>query len=157
MNNNNFICAVQEPAARKELTLTKSAFFGDTGPGGETLEQVYGLGRFEKLGCLSSMSHDATFINTGRGRTVNPEELAFVFSTRSDLTALLDVTDPEEPLPRRSPLWALPNIHITNHIAGSKRNEVGRMADMAIEEFERWSRGVPLRYSVEFETLQKMA
>jgi phosphoglycerate dehydrogenase-like enzyme len=102
------------------------------------------------------MRPDATFINTGRGRTVNQDDLISVFWIRPDLTALLDVTFPE-PIPRESVLWSLPNVHITSHIAGSKRDEIGRVAEIAIEEFERWSRGEPLRHAVTAEDLEKGA
>ena len=104
---------------------------------------------------LSSMSANATFINTGRGPTVNHADLLSVFRARPDLNAFLDVTDPE-PLPRESPLWSLPNIHISAHIAGSKGEEVGRVADFAIEEFQRWSREQPLRYSITLEALERI-
>ena len=105
---------------------------------------------------LSSMLPNATFINTGRGRTVNTPEFIAVLRARADLTALLDVTDPE-PLTKESALWSLPNVSITSHIAGSKGGEIERMADFAIEEFERWSRGEALHYSVSLEALERMA
>ena len=100
---------------------------------------------------LSTMPLNATFINTGRGRTVNHDDLFSVFSRRRDLLALLDVTEPE-PLPLEMPLWKLPNVHVSSHIAGSKGREVDRIADLAIEEFERWLRGEPLLYPVGLET-----
>ncbi len=105
---------------------------------------------------LSSMPAEATFINTGRGRTVRTDDLISVFRARPDLTALLDVTDPEK-LPVGSPLWLLPNIQITSHIAGAKRNEVGRVAEIAIEEFERWRRGEALRHAMSIESLDRVA
>jgi phosphoglycerate dehydrogenase-like enzyme len=109
-------------------------------------------------GCLlASMPADATFINTGRGRTVNHDDMISVFRARPDLTALLDVTDPLEPLPPDAALWKMPNIHISSHIAGSRRDEVGRVADFAIDEFERWVRDEPLRYSITLDTLEKSA
>jgi len=106
---------------------------------------------------LASMPANAAFINTGRGRTVNHADLLSVFRARPDLNAFLDVTDPEEPLPRESQLWSLPNVHISAHIAGSRGGEVRRVADFAIEEFQRWMRGEPLRYSVALEGLERMA
>ena len=106
---------------------------------------------------LASMPADATFINTGRGRTVNHDGMITVFRARPDLTALLDVTDPAEPLPRDAALWKLPNIHISSHISGSRRHEIGRVADLAIEEFERWQRDEPLRYSITLDTLERTA
>lgn len=105
---------------------------------------------------LSSMHENATFINTGRGRTVCPESLIACLRARADLIALLDVTDPE-PLTAESPLWNLPNAFITSHIAGSKNREIERMADFAIADFERWSRGEPLRYAVTLDGLERMA
>ena len=76
---------------------------------------------------------------------------------RPDLTALLDVTDPAEPPPADSPLFKLPNIHLTTHLAGSVNDEVVRMADYAIEEFQRWQAGEPLLYRVTREMLVRMA
>lgn len=105
---------------------------------------------------FASMPAKATFINTGREATVSHADLLSVFRARPDLNAFLDVTEPE-PLPRESPLWSLPNVHISAHIAGSKGDEVRRVADFAIEEFQRWSRGEPLRYSVALESLERMA
>ena len=49
---------------------------------------------------FSAMPADATFINTGRGATVREAEMIEVFPARPDLTALLDVTDPEPPAPQ---------------------------------------------------------
>jgi len=94
-----------------------------------------------------SMRRHATFINTGRGRTVKHDDLVEVFTRRPDLTALLDVTHPE-PLPIGHPLLTMPNVHVTSHIAGSIGDETCRMADYAIEEFDRWSQGQPLRYGI---------
>lgn len=96
---------------------------------------------------LESMPSGATFINTGRGRTVVADDLAAILKARPDLTALLDVTDPE-PLPPGHPLWDLPNAFVSSHIAGSIGDEVLRLADFAIEEFDRFQRGEPLQYRV---------
>lgn len=105
---------------------------------------------------FAAMRPNATFINTGRGATVDEPGLARVFSQRPDLTALLDVTCPEPPKPE-SPLYQLPNIHLSSHIAGSIGDEVVRLADYAIEEFEAWRDGRPLRYEVTREMLETMA
>jgi phosphoglycerate dehydrogenase-like enzyme len=117
------------------------------------LPATYGLIRGAHL---DLMPRNATFINTGRGRTVNHEELLQVLGKRRDMTALLDVTDPE-PLPLGHPLRTLPNVHLTNHIAGSIGDEVERMGQMAFEEFDRFDRGQALRYAVTLEMLETMA
>lgn len=105
---------------------------------------------------LASMREGATFINTGRGRTVDHEALASVLAERKDMVALLDVTWPE-PLPPDSPLYALANVHLSAHIAGSLGDEVVRMADYMIEEFQRYLKGEPLRYEVTKENYARMA
>ena len=105
---------------------------------------------------LCSLPPNATFINTGRGQTVNHGDLLEVMTSRQDLTALLDVTDPE-PLPADSPLLRLDNVQVTSHIAGSIGNEVSRNAEVALQEFCAWRDGEPLRYSVTLEMLETMA
>ena len=105
---------------------------------------------------LESMRPGATFINTGRGAQVVEAELAQVMERRPDLTALLDVTHPEPPV-AGSPLFSLPNVHLSPHIAGSKGDEIKRQADYVIAEFERWEAGEPLRYRVTLEMLETMA
>lgn len=85
---------------------------------------------------FSSMRDHAVFINTGRGRQVNESELCDVLERRPDLTALLDVTWPEPPLPG-SRLYTLPNVRLSPHIAGSLNDELRRMADFVISDFKR--------------------
>jgi phosphoglycerate dehydrogenase-like enzyme len=105
---------------------------------------------------FSSMSPGATFINTGRGATVDEEGLIGVLRARPDITALLDVSFPEPPS-EGSPFYELPNAQLTSHIAGSLGDEVVRMADYVLEEFARWRNGDPLRYGVSLEMLETMA
>jgi phosphoglycerate dehydrogenase-like enzyme len=104
---------------------------------------------------FGSMRDGATFINTGRGAQVIEPELAQVLRARPDLTALLDVTDPEPPA-RDSELWELPNVVISPHIGGTIGDEVTRLADAIIEEFLAWDAGKPLRYQVTREVLATM-
>jgi phosphoglycerate dehydrogenase-like enzyme len=96
---------------------------------------------------FASLREGATFINTGRGAQVVELDLIAVLKARPDLTALLDVTWPEPPAPD-SELWRLPNVVISPHIGGTTGHEVVRLADCAIDEFEAWRAGKPLRYQV---------
>lgn len=105
---------------------------------------------------FASMRQNATFINTGRGATVVESDMINVLKERTDLTAMLDVTDPEPPVPD-SPLYTLPNVYLTSHIAGSVGDEVVRMADYAIGEFQAWEKGQPLQFAVTREMLPTMA
>lgn len=103
-----------------------------------------------------SLKPDATFINTGRGKQIVEPEMIKVLGERPDLTALLDVTYPEPP-PPDSPLYTLPNVHLSSHIAGSIQKEVVRMADFMLDEYDRWISGRDTRYEVTLEMLETMA
>ncbi len=105
---------------------------------------------------FESMPKGATFINTGRGQTVRESEMIEVLTRRSDLTALLDVTHPEPPR-ADSPLWTMQNVFLTGHIAGSIGDEVVRMADTMISEFDAWQSGEPTRFGVSLAMLETMA
>lgn len=90
---------------------------------------------------LAAMPDGATLINTARGDLVDQVALEEeLLSGR--IWAVLDVTTPEA-LPASSPLYNLPNVLLTPHIAGSMGNELGRMADFALNELERWTKGLP--------------
>ncbi len=105
---------------------------------------------------FASMQTNSTFINTGRGATIDETGLIEVLKQRSDITALLDVTDPEPPK-TDSELYQLANVWLSPHIAGSIGNEVVRMADMVIAEFERELAGEKLLYEVTLDRLATMA
>ncbi|MFD9035115.1 hydroxyacid dehydrogenase [Streptomyces sp. NPDC059567] len=90
---------------------------------------------------LASMPDGATLINTARGSLID-ESALLPHLRRGRLHAVLDVTDPELP-PPDSPLWTLPNVLLTPHVAGSLGNELHRMADQALEEVARYGRGEP--------------
>lgn len=105
---------------------------------------------------FASMRSGATFINTGRGAQVNEGELIAVLRDRPDLLALLDVTSPEPPA-TDSPLYVLPNVQLSSHLAGAHDDEVVRMADYMLEEFQRFQAGEPLRYAVKLDMLERMA
>ena len=105
---------------------------------------------------FSSMPSGSTFINTARGAVVNEQDLISVLEQRPDITALLDVTYPEPPKPD-SPLYTLPNVFLTPHIAGSMYGECGRMGEYMVDECRRWISGEKLKYQVSKNAFQKMA
>jgi phosphoglycerate dehydrogenase-like enzyme len=105
---------------------------------------------------LVGMKPSSTFINTARGGVVNEPEMIDVLRQRPDLTAILDVTDPEPPAPG-SPLYELPNVVLTPHIAGSVDAECRRMGQYAIDECRRWIAGEPLKYQVTRELAERLA
>lgn len=75
-----------------------------------------------------------------------------VMRVRPDLTALLDVTDPES-LPADSPLWSLANVIVSPHIAGSTGRECALLARAMIEELDRHLAGQPLRWATNAEVV----
>lgn len=105
---------------------------------------------------VAAMKPGATFINTARGAVVREAEMIAVLRQRPDLTAVLDVTHPEPPAPD-SPLYALPNVVLTPHIAGSMDFECRRMGQGMVEELRRYLSGQPLRWQVTRESVARMA
>ena len=89
---------------------------------------------------IASMKPYSTFINTSRGAVVCETEMLDVLKDRPDLVAVIDVTYPEPPAPD-SPLYTLPNVLLTPHIAGAIHNECRRMGQMMIAELERFLAG----------------
>lgn len=96
---------------------------------------------------LDSMKPGATFINTARGEIVRQDELIEVAARRPDLQFVLDVTHPEPPEPT-SPLYELPNVVLTPHIAGSAGRECRRLGRFVADELQRFISGVPLEGAV---------
>ena len=96
---------------------------------------------------LSMMKPYATFINTARGAIVREDELTEVLAKRPDLTALLDVTDPEPPH-ETSALYDLENVILTPHIAGSMGNECMRMGEYMLQELMLYLSHKPLKWEI---------
>ncbi len=90
-----------------------------------------------------SMKPTATFINIGRGTTVDQDALGEALIARSLAAAYLDVTEPE-PLPINHPLWAIPHCTITPHTAGGHHNEFDRLVSHFLANLSRWDTGAPL-------------
>jgi phosphoglycerate dehydrogenase-like enzyme len=105
---------------------------------------------------ISSMRPGATLINTSRGQVVRESEMTEVAERRSDLQFVLDVTE-NEPPDSDSPLYHLPNVIVTPHIAGSVGQECLRMGRSMVSELERYVRGEPLQWRVTPELTERSA
>ncbi|HET9392488.1 MAG TPA: hydroxyacid dehydrogenase [Candidatus Rubrimentiphilum sp.] len=104
---------------------------------------------------LASMKSGAILINTARGSLVDTEALAAVLS-QGRIDAVLDVTDPE-PLPGDSPLYSLPNVLLTPHIAGAAGAETHRLTETILEEIDRYAHGLPLAHGIDAAALEHLA
>lgn len=105
---------------------------------------------------FSEMRENSTFLNTGRGAQVVEADLVKVLTNRPDITAVLDVTDPEPPV-RGHKFYKLQNCILTPHIAGSNGDEVCRMSEYMVKAFFEYCEGVPCKYEVTKEMLKTMA
>jgi phosphoglycerate dehydrogenase-like enzyme len=91
---------------------------------------------------LRLLPDGALVVNAGRGRTIETD--ALVEELRAGrLRAALDVTDPE-PLPPDHPLWDLPNVLITPHLAGDSPGSAIRAFELAGDQIRRFAAGEPL-------------
>lgn len=104
---------------------------------------------------LRLMREGATLINTARGALVDEAALIGELET-GRISAIIDVTDPEIP-PPDSPLYRLPNLFLTPHIAGAIGTERSRLGNLVVDEIERFVSGRPLRHQVMPELLQQLA
>jgi len=94
---------------------------------------------------LARMPDGATFINTARPALVDEDALREELVS-GRISAVLDVHDALGP---EDPLWDVPTVEITPHIAGSLGNELHRMAQMALEDLARIVDGRPPQHPVD--------
>lgn len=106
---------------------------------------------------FSKMKKNATFINTGRNAQVVVKDLIKAMREEPQRTALLDVTDPTEPLSKEDELFKVENILITTHRAGSATSEIKRMGEYMFDQYDKFTSGKACEYEVTKEMLKTMA
>ena len=94
------------------------------------------------------MKNVAYFINIGRGATVVLNDLTAALQRGHVAGAGLDVFQ-VEPLPADHPLWTLPGVLITPHVAGTGPYLPERRAELFIDNCMRFNEGRPLRNVVD--------
>jgi len=92
---------------------------------------------------FAAMKPGAFLVNVSRGQVVDTN--ALIEAARSGRLggAVLDVFE-EEPLPTESPLWDLPNVVITPHIAGVSKRNMDTLVDLFITNLSRYLKGQEL-------------
>ena len=104
---------------------------------------------------LARLPDGATVINVARGGLV--DLAALTREVRAGrLRCALDVTDPEEPLPLRHPLRRARGAVLTPHVGAAHRAVRGHIADIVLDDLERFFRGKPVRHRVTVSMLARM-
>lgn len=91
---------------------------------------------------LSLLPGGALVVNAGRGATVDTDALTRELAS-GRLRAALDVVDPE-PLPGDHPLWALPNVLLSAHVAGDSPTTDMAMFELVGDQIRRLAAGQSL-------------
>jgi phosphoglycerate dehydrogenase-like enzyme len=92
---------------------------------------------------FAQMRQGSYFINIARGRCVVTADLVEALRSGHLAGAGLDVVDPE-PLPVEHPLWTMPNVLITPHVAIYGTPYRSKWEAILIENCRRFAAGQPL-------------
>jgi phosphoglycerate dehydrogenase-like enzyme len=103
----------------------------------EATHRLFSDGQFE------AMQRGARFINVGRGATVDEHALCRALAEGRIAGAALDCYE-QEPLPKESPLWGMPNAIVSPHMSGDYIGHTEALADIFYRNFERYIGGKAL-------------
>ncbi len=99
-------------------------------------------------GEIACMKPGAGLVNVGRAPVIDERALARALEEGRLSGAILDVHEPE-PLPANSPLWAVPNLMVTPHIAADDLDDyMPKTLDLVFDNLDRLARGRRLRNRV---------
>ena len=98
---------------------------------------------------LAAMKPTAFLVDVSRGGIVDHQALISAISEGKLAGAALDVF-PEEPLAPGSPLWQMPQVIITPHVAGFSADYNQRATSMFIENLKRYLAGDEMLNRVDF-------
>lgn len=99
---------------------------------------------------LAALDPEAFVINVARGEIVDEPALVEALRTGRLAGAALDVFA-TEPLPSESPLWDVPGLVITPHVAGLGEHYVDRCIEVLLDNARRLDAGTPRRCLVDRE------
>jgi D-2-hydroxyacid dehydrogenase (NADP+) len=97
---------------------------------------------------FARMKRGAVLINVSRGQLVDEDALAAALVRGHLSGAALDVFE-EEPLPRDSPLWSVPNVIITPHTSGFRKDHWDAVIDLFEAQIDRFCSGALLLNTVD--------
>jgi phosphoglycerate dehydrogenase-like enzyme len=124
------------PTGRLNDLLRQSDFVVIAAPHTPETEKMFRRPQFE------AMQRGAYLINIGRGAIVDLADLTEALQQGEIAGAGLDVFE-TEPLPAGHPLWSMPNVIITPHVAGTSPRIAERHTDVLLENIRRFVAGHP--------------
>ncbi len=92
---------------------------------------------------FARMQPGARLINIGRGPIVQTQALVEALEDDQIAGAALDVFE-DEPLREDHPLWDMPQVIISPHMAGDFTGWREALGEQFVENFHRWQKGKPL-------------
>jgi phosphoglycerate dehydrogenase-like enzyme len=99
---------------------------------------------------FAAMKPTASFVNIGRGATVDEPALIEALRIGAIGGAALDVFA-VEPLPADSPLWTMPNVLVSPHRAGDHEDWPRDVVALFADNLRRYLAGEPLRNVIDLE------
>ncbi|HUB45170.1 MAG TPA: D-2-hydroxyacid dehydrogenase [Acetobacteraceae bacterium] len=135
------VTELHKPEALDRL-LPRADFVVLTVPHTPATEGFFNRARFQR------MKRSGFFINIGRGMTTKLDDLVAALRAREIAGAALDVYE-QEPLPAEHPLWGMPNVLLTPHMAGYGPYLNDRRFEIIVENCRAFAAGRPLRNVVD--------
>jgi len=130
------------PANALDALLPRADFVILTVPHTPATEGFMDRKRFQR------MKPTAFFINIGRGMTTRLDDLVAALAAGEVGGAGLDVFE-QEPLPHDHPLWCMPNVLITPHMAGYGPHLNERRFQIILDNCRAFAAGTALRNVVD--------
>ncbi|HTW70250.1 MAG TPA: D-2-hydroxyacid dehydrogenase [Acetobacteraceae bacterium] len=135
------VAELHKPEALDTL-LPRADFVVLTVPHTPATEGFFNRARFQR------MKRSGFFINIGRGMTTKLDDLVAALRAGEIAGAALDVYE-QEPLPAEHPLWGMPNVLLTPHMAGYGPYLNDRRFEIIVENCRAFAAGRPLRNVVD--------
>ncbi len=137
----DFVAEMHPPEAL-DTQLPRADFVILTVPHTPATEGFFNTSRFNR------MKPSAFFINIGRGMTTKLDDLVGALRGSKIAGAALDVYE-IEPLPADHPLWTMPNVLLTPHMAGYGPHLNDRRFEIIQDNCRAFADGKPLRNVVD--------
>jgi phosphoglycerate dehydrogenase-like enzyme len=137
------VAELHAPEALDDL-LPRADFVIITAPETPQTQRLFHLGRLEL------MKPSAFLINISRGAIVVLDDLVTALERGLLAGAALDVYE-QEPLPAQHPLWTMPGVLLTPHVAGEGPYLQERRTEILLDNCRRFVAGQPLRNVVDKE------